>query len=144
VDAQAERKVNVQYVHSQPAPHRQGAPRGRLFQLQAANLLEHPEELLKFLSNPWFNDLGRRIKRGQHDCALCQTTLTLDPDSHASPGTIGFANGDFGPDVPVVIVAACTACTLKHGHDTVRAIGQELADDVFGGGTVQLVEGGSA
>jgi hypothetical protein len=122
------------------------APRKRqIFQLQAYRLLSHPAETIKALIDPRLVGLFQRILRGGQDCALCQTTLNLDPESLASPGIAGFGHGDLGTGIDVVAVAACVACTLKLGDEGVtRAIGQEFVDSCAGGGTVELVQGGVA
>jgi hypothetical protein len=53
--------------------------------------------------------------------------------------------GDFGKDVDAVCMAACVACKLKLGDEgTSRALCQEFADECCGGGTVNLIQGGTA
>ena len=116
-----------------------------IFQLQCLNVIENPEELPRIMIDPRMVKLFRRIMRGQHDCAICQTCLNLDPDSFASPGVLGYVHGDLGTGIDAVAVAACVACTLKLGDEGVSlAIGQEFVDTCAGGGTVSLVQGGRA
>jgi hypothetical protein len=116
-----------------------------IFQLQSFRVLTHPEECLKASVDPNMVGLFRRVRKGEHDCALCQTSLNLDPTSDSSLGFMGYLHGDLGKDVDAVAVAACVGCTLKLGDEKVtRAIGQEFADSCCGGGTVEVVQGGTA
>jgi hypothetical protein len=117
----------------------------RFFQLQSFRVLSHPEEVIRALVDPRLVGLFRRVMRGQHDCAICQTALNLDPTSVSSPGVVGFLHGNLGDEVDAVAVAACVACTLKLGDEGAsRALCQEFADSCCGGGTVELVQGGTA
>jgi hypothetical protein len=116
-----------------------------IIQLQHYRVATHPEEAIRAMIDPRMVGLFRRVLKRQHDCALCQTTLDLDPESDSSPGLMGFLHGDFGKDVDAVCVAACVACTLKLGDEGAsRALCQEFVDTCAGGGTVQLVQGGTA
>jgi hypothetical protein len=65
-------------------------PSKGIFQLQAYRVLSHPAECLKALIDPNMVGLFKRIMRGGQDCALCQTSLNLDPTSDSSPGLMGF------------------------------------------------------
>lgn len=115
-----------------------------IFQLQPFRVLSHPEECMMAFFDPRLVPLFKRLMKHGHDCAICQTTMNLDPESSASPGIVGYLHGDLD-GIDSVAVAACVRCTLKLGEEgTSRAICQEFLDSCAGGGTVNFVQGGTA
>jgi len=108
------------------------------FGFQCYRVLSDPVEVIKASIDPRLIGLFRRILRGGHDCAICRTTLNLDPESSASPGLMGYAHGNID-----VAMAACVTCTLRLGDEGAeRAMCQEFADEI--GGKVEVLQAGRA
>jgi hypothetical protein len=129
-----------QPVHNPTYPQAQSR-----FGFQFYRVLTHPDEVIRASIDPKMVGLLRRVIKGQHDCAICRTTLNLDPNDCSSPGLLGYLHGDFTKDIDVVAVAACVACVRKLGNEaTAKTVSQIFADDVLGGGHVEQVQCGTA
>ena len=116
-----------------------------IFQFQCYCVLTHPEETIRALVDPRLVGLFRRMIRGQHDCSICRRTLNLDPTSDDSPGVVGYMHGDLPDEIAVVGVAACCGCVKKLGAvEVARTVGQMFVDELCGGGTVEMVQAGTA
>jgi hypothetical protein len=101
-------------------------------------VLSDPTEVIRASIDPRLVGLLERIMRGGHDCAICQTTLNLNPESTASPGLLGFAHG-----ATTVAMAACVRCVVvlgDQGAEIAMCEGFAAAID----GTVEVLQGGRA
>ena len=117
-----------------------------IFQFQHYAVLTHPAQKSMAMRDPITRELLRRISWGMHDCYICRRTLDLKSrDGDSTPGLVGFMHGDLPKEIDGVGMAACRACAMKLGDvETSRTITQMFADEVCGGGTVELVQGGTA
>ena len=117
-----------------------------IFQFHCYCVLSYPEQKSMAMDDPITRELLRRISWGEHDCYICNRTLDLKSlDGDSTPGLVGFMHGDLPKEIDGVGMAACAACAAKLGDvETSRTITQMFADEVCGGGTVTMLQGGTA
>lgn len=117
-----------------------------IFSFHCYCVLTHPAQKTMAMDDPITRELLRRISWGKHDCYICRWTLdlkTLGGDS--TPAVIGYVHGDLPKGMEGVAMAACAACSKDLGdQETSRTMTQMFADEHCGGGTVKMVQGGTA
>ena len=117
-----------------------------IFQLQCYCVLTHAMDHFMAIADPIIVGVLSRVAKGKCDCVICRRTLDLKSfGGDSTPGILGYMHGDLPDEVNAVGVAVCCACVRELGDKkAAMTISQMFVNECGGGGTVELVQGGTA